>query len=198
MREVDAVVVGAGFGGIGAALRLAEGGARVLLAERTTYPGGCACTFEFEGDRFEGAFENGGLSGTAAIAYRRGDRYHGEVVCFRRHGRGECIYSGGSSSYAGEWENDRRHGRGKLSSSHTDSYEGEWRDDLPSGNGVLQRANGEVEEGRFEEARRLLYWVLANQQRAPLTPSMRAEIDYLIPLTYYQQGRATGLEQEGA
>ena len=55
-----------------------------------------------------------------------------------------------------------------------------------------------MEEGRFEEARRLLYWVLANQQRAPLTPSMRAEIDYLIPLTYYQQGRATGLEQEGA
>lgn len=54
MREVDAVVVGAGFGGIGAALRLAEGGARVLLAERTTYPGGCACTFEFEGDHFEG------------------------------------------------------------------------------------------------------------------------------------------------
>ena len=51
--EVDAVVVGAGFGGIGAALRLAEGGARVLLAERTTYPG-CACTFEFEGDHFEG------------------------------------------------------------------------------------------------------------------------------------------------
>ena len=55
-----------------------------------------------------------------------------------------------------------------------------------------------MEEGRFEEARRLLYWVLANQQRAPLTPSMRAEVDYLIPLTYYQQGRATGLEQEGA
>ena len=54
MRKVDAVVVGAGFGGIGAALRLAEGGARVLLAERTTYPGGCACTFEFEGDHFEG------------------------------------------------------------------------------------------------------------------------------------------------
>lgn len=53
-----------------------------------------------------------------------------------------------------------------------------------------------MEEGRFEEARRLLYWVLANQQRAPLTPSMRAEIDYLIPLTYYQQGRTTGLEQE--
>ncbi len=54
-----------------------------------------------------------------------------------------------------------------------------------------------MEEGRFEEARRLLYWVLANQQRAPLAPSMRTEIDYLIPLTYYQQGRATGLEQEG-
>lgn len=52
--DFDAIVVGAGFGGIGAALRLAEGGARVALIERLTYPGGCACTFDYEGDRFEG------------------------------------------------------------------------------------------------------------------------------------------------
>ena len=50
----DAVVVGGGFGGIGAALRLAEGGARVALLERLGYLGGAACTFEHEGDHFEG------------------------------------------------------------------------------------------------------------------------------------------------
>lgn len=52
--DLDAIVVGAGFGGLGAALHLAEEGARVLLVERLQYPGGCACTFEHEGDWFEG------------------------------------------------------------------------------------------------------------------------------------------------
>lgn len=50
----DAIVVGSGFGGLGAALHLAENGAKVALVERLQYPGGCACTFERDGDHFEG------------------------------------------------------------------------------------------------------------------------------------------------
>lgn len=53
-RTLDAVVVGGGFGGLGAALHLAEAGQDVLLLERVGYLGGCACTFEHEGDQFEG------------------------------------------------------------------------------------------------------------------------------------------------
>jgi phytoene dehydrogenase-like protein len=49
----DAVVVGAGFGGLGAALALAEAGAKVLVCETLTYPGGCASTFARGGCRFE-------------------------------------------------------------------------------------------------------------------------------------------------
>lgn len=49
----DAVVIGAGFGGIGAALSLAERGARVALLETLAYPGGCASTFQRSGFRFE-------------------------------------------------------------------------------------------------------------------------------------------------
>jgi len=41
----DAIVIGAGFGGLGAALDLAERGARVCLLEALRYPGGCASTF---------------------------------------------------------------------------------------------------------------------------------------------------------
>ncbi|MFN7698547.1 MAG: phytoene desaturase family protein [Deltaproteobacteria bacterium] len=41
----DAIVIGAGFGGLGAALGLAERGARVCLLEALRYPGGCASTF---------------------------------------------------------------------------------------------------------------------------------------------------------
>lgn len=49
----DAVVVGAGFGGLAAALCLARAGARVTLCETLTYPGGCASTFTRGGARFE-------------------------------------------------------------------------------------------------------------------------------------------------
>lgn len=49
----DAVVVGAGFGGLGAALELAHRGARVALCETLTYPGGCASTFRRDGYAFE-------------------------------------------------------------------------------------------------------------------------------------------------
>lgn len=41
----DVLVIGAGFGGLGAALSLAESGAKVCLCEALRYPGGCASTF---------------------------------------------------------------------------------------------------------------------------------------------------------
>ena len=49
----DAVVVGAGFGGLGAALALARQGVRVALCETLNYPGGCASTFRKDGYLFE-------------------------------------------------------------------------------------------------------------------------------------------------
>ncbi|QDG49436.1 FAD-dependent oxidoreductase [Persicimonas caeni] len=53
MERVDVAVIGAGFGGLACALRLAEAGAKVALFERLTYPGGCASTFKRRGYRFE-------------------------------------------------------------------------------------------------------------------------------------------------
>lgn len=53
MREPDVVVIGAGFGGLSAALRLAELGADVVLCETLRYPGGCASTFTRSGYQFE-------------------------------------------------------------------------------------------------------------------------------------------------
>jgi phytoene dehydrogenase-like protein len=53
MQVFDVAVVGAGFGGLGAALALAEQGARVVLCEALRYPGGCASTFARAGHRFE-------------------------------------------------------------------------------------------------------------------------------------------------
>ncbi len=50
---MDALVVGAGFGGLGAALTLVDAGKRVVLCETLSYPGGCASTFTRDGYRFE-------------------------------------------------------------------------------------------------------------------------------------------------
>lgn len=61
---VDVVVIGAGFGGLGCAVALAEAGARVRVHEALTYPGGCASTFSRRGYRFEaGATLFSGLAG---------------------------------------------------------------------------------------------------------------------------------------
>lgn len=58
----DVVVVGAGFGGLGVALGLAERGLRVSIHEALAYPGGCASTFTRRGWRFDaGATISAGL-----------------------------------------------------------------------------------------------------------------------------------------
>ena len=51
--RADVVVIGAGFGGLAAALRLSELGAKVVVLEALNYPGGCASTFSRGGFRFE-------------------------------------------------------------------------------------------------------------------------------------------------
>ncbi|MEM8884321.1 MAG: NAD(P)/FAD-dependent oxidoreductase [Planctomycetota bacterium] len=52
-RTHDVLVIGAGFGGLGSALRLAEHGVDVVLCEALGYPGGCACTFKRNGHKYE-------------------------------------------------------------------------------------------------------------------------------------------------
>ncbi|QDV05003.1 hypothetical protein Poly30_04980 [Planctomycetes bacterium Poly30] len=61
---------------------------------------------------------------------------------------------------------------------------------------AVGNAKALLADGRFEEARRLLNHVLANQARIPLSPVLREEIDYLIPLTYFEHGKATAPQRE--
>ncbi len=49
----DLAVIGAGFGGLGCALRAAELGLRVVVLESLAYPGGCASTYRRGGTSYE-------------------------------------------------------------------------------------------------------------------------------------------------
>ena len=69
MDKYDAVVIGAGNGGLVAAIRLLQGGAKVLVVEKHNLPGGFATSFrrgrfEFEASLHElndfGPADNGG------------------------------------------------------------------------------------------------------------------------------------------
>ena len=53
LKPFDVAVIGAGFGGLGAALSAAERGACVAICEALNYPGGCASTFTRDANQFE-------------------------------------------------------------------------------------------------------------------------------------------------
>lgn len=82
-ERFDLAVVGAGFGGLGAALTAAEQGARVLLLEALNYPGGCASTFQRGGCRFESGATLFSGFGPGQL-FDRWIRDHGLAVQFER------------------------------------------------------------------------------------------------------------------
>ena len=53
VQKFDVIVIGSGYGGLGAALHLAEKGVSVALFEKLKYAGGCASTFQKDSFRFE-------------------------------------------------------------------------------------------------------------------------------------------------
>lgn len=62
MEKYDAIIIGAGLGGLTAGAKLAKEGKKVLLIEQHTIPGGCATTFKRKDFTIEvGLHETGGL-----------------------------------------------------------------------------------------------------------------------------------------
>jgi len=60
---------------------------------------------------------------------------------------------------------------------------------------AVGRAKSLLSQGKPEEARMLLNFVLANRDCVPLRNSLREEIDYLIPFTYFEQGNLIAPEE---
>ena len=68
MKKYDAVVIGAGNGGLAAAIRLLQGGARVLMVEKHNLPGGFATSFRRGRFEFEASLHELNDFGTAENA----------------------------------------------------------------------------------------------------------------------------------
>ncbi len=60
---------------------------------------------------------------------------------------------------------------------------------------AVGRAKALLAQGKPEQARMLLNFVLANRDCVPLRNSLREEIDYLIPFTYFEQGNLIAPEE---
>jgi len=123
---------------------------------------------------FEGTFVEGKRTGGGRMVYNSNDRFTGELDSqYVPHGVGKKEYSGGKSSYEGEWQNGKAHGSGTLvdglntyvgsfvmgnrdgpgQMTYADGarYSGHWADNVQSGEGTLQFANGDIYEGSFSD-----------------------------------------------
>lgn len=82
------------------------------------------------------------------MQYLRGAfKYAGEWEGDKQHGRGKCIYADGSV-YDGDWKEGVRCGQGKITHGAF-SYEGGWVDDRPDGQGMCKEENGDRYIGGF-------------------------------------------------
>ncbi len=74
--------------------------------------------------------------------------YDGDWQNDKRHGQGKMLYYDGSS-YEGQWVNNLRQGQGTMVFSNKETYTGDWVNDKIQGNGVYVFRNSDNYEGPF-------------------------------------------------
>ena len=76
--------------------------------------------------------------------------YKGSMLLGKKHGIGEFHYKLEQMIYSGEYKNDLREGKGKLSSiDGTYTYVGDWQDNMMQGNGILYSSKIGKYKGTF-------------------------------------------------
>ena len=83
------------------------------------------------------------------ISYSSGAVYEGDYQDDKKHGKGRCTLPSGAV-YEGDWQDDKRHGKGRVTYSSGDVYEGVWQDDKKHGKGRYTTAAGEVKEKEYK------------------------------------------------
>ena len=117
-------------------------------------------------ERYEGAIRNGKRHGRGKFTWPNGDSYTGEWRDDAMHGTGKFVSvagdgDGGGFTYEGEFESNRRHGRGVLRWTSGDKYVGDWCAGERTGHGLLIYASGDRFEGAWSADKkhgRGTYW----------------------------------------
>ena len=104
------------------------------------------------GDKYEGEWAQGEMSGRGKHRWANGSLYEGEWVNGVRDGRGRyCFTPRGTSSYEGDFKNDRREGAGVYVYSNDETYTGGFLNDRRHGPGRFLWASNREDVGCFEE-----------------------------------------------
>ena len=73
-------------------------------------------------------------------------------------GDGLYTWSDGRS-YAGQYMNDKKHGRGKYTWANGKTYDGEWKDGKQHGDGIyFNKETAETKRGRWENGKRMEWY----------------------------------------
>ena len=112
------------------------------------------------GDVYRGEFLNGSKQGSGSLThYKRANKavphyvYTGEWEDDMKHGKGKVEYTSGDR-YEGEWRLDKKHGVGKFTYKTGDFYEGEWAQGKKCGSGRFVGVNGDSYTGDYLEGKR--------------------------------------------
>eukprot|EP00929_Paragymnodinium_shiwhaense_P069249 TRINITY_DN34936_c0_g1_i1.p1 TRINITY_DN34936_c0_g1~~TRINITY_DN34936_c0_g1_i1.p1 ORF type:complete len:362 (+),score=65.70 TRINITY_DN34936_c0_g1_i1:116-1201(+) len=113
-----------------------------------------------DGAKHLGPLEDGLQHGYGATIYPSGHFYEGQFHYGKRHGSGtyrDFVSTNGNSSsgnssgstYHGEWQEDKKHGRGIALWDDGTRYDGQYEQDHMQGTGSLRLPSGAVYEGDF-------------------------------------------------
>ena len=126
---------------------------------------------------YEGDFVNGEITGNGIRVFPNGSEYEGEFVLGEFCGQGKYTDKVTGEVYVGEWNSNKRNGKGVLTfadgttysgnfakhkrngfgeykNSEGDYYEGEWVDNKIQGKGKMIYNNGDVYEGDFLDGKK--------------------------------------------
>ena len=84
------------------------------------------------------------------MTYSDGNIYDGEWNDNSRHGQGKMTYPSGEI-YIGAWKDNKKNGNGKMTYSNGNIYEGEWVNSEMNGQGKMTFPDGETHTGIWKD-----------------------------------------------
>ena len=102
------------------------------------------------GDRYEGEFVNGKFHGKGIYISYTGAKYEGDFRLGKYDGYGVINFPDGSK-HSGEWKNGNRHGKGTLLLKDGTRFEGQWTNDIRNGKGIYFYPNGNKTNVEFKD-----------------------------------------------